>query len=171
MRNIFILSILSEYAEMILSGSKQWEFRRNPRFGTAGQEQIKPGNILFVVSMSDDPVISYYCIVEKILRGTEYLDYFSNPGYGRWKESGYSSGTDQDFNCFKKEVLEVHSTAVKLKPYKLNDPVPVKEIRQRYTNKPWSGRGFSHIGQLKRFEYRGFNFDDYLREIVSGEHR
>ncbi len=45
MENIFFLSIHNEYAELILSGDKKWEFRENLNFGILDKKRLSEGDM------------------------------------------------------------------------------------------------------------------------------
>lgn len=75
--SIFFLSIRSEFAEMIVSGVKRWEFRQNPRFGV----DLKIGDCLFVVSTSaKGGAVTWLCRIERIFRGPQVDEWLGASG-------------------------------------------------------------------------------------------
>lgn len=160
---IFLLSVMPPYAEKISSGEKLWEFRQNPNFGTAGDFTMKPGDSLFIIEIGGPGQILCCCRVVEILRLEAFKVRFSDFSASCWKEAGYSEGTEND--DIKHKILDEYSVTVKLEPFPLEKPIPTEEITQRFTGKPWNGRGFTHVSQLRKFAVIGENVEDYLLKL------
>jgi hypothetical protein len=164
MAELFLLSVLEPHARRICEGRKLWEFRENSRFGRAGEYELKPGDLLFIVSMAEYPEIHSVCRVGEILRGDAMRLRFGTRETGAWKETGYSP-EEQPWCILVEEILPKYRTAIRLEPCLLKRPIPVMDIRHAQTGRPWSGRGFLHASQLKRYRLAGRNVEQALREI------
>lgn len=169
MAETFLLSINRTNVDMILSGSKKWEFRGNPNFGHAGPYALGSGDVIFVVSVSDSSNIPCWCRVGRILRGAEMIAYFGDPESGRWHEAGCRPGTARDWEFFEREILSAHAVAVELTCHALADPVPLEKICGRFAAKTWGGRGFLHATQLRRYAIDGRDVGDHLAALVGND--
>jgi hypothetical protein len=169
MPDIFLLSVLQPWAGMILSGRKRWEFRANPRFGRAtapgGERELAPGDWCFVVAVEPEgaeaAALTCCCRVGRILRGPEIEEYFLAPGHCRWLEAGF-----EDREEFAEAVPGAYATVVELDARPLAEPVAVERIRHAHTGEAWSGRGFAHAAQLRRYRLDGMPVEETLAELL-----
>lgn len=161
MRNVYFLSLEEKYVQMILAGTKKFEFRKNPKFGILPNCELSEGDIIFVTS---DGCIPCCCIVNQILRDKVYYDYFKDYDSGHWKEAGCDDNSERNFDFFCKDILNEHSTAIGLVVLPI-DPINVKLIRHTTTNKPWNGRGFIPLQDLKRFSIHGEGVFSYFEKL------
>jgi hypothetical protein len=163
---IYLLSIHSEYANMILSGDKKWEFRQNHLFG----QDLEVGDCIFVVATyrqqhkSSEIICS--CMVDGILRGQEMYDYFCDEASGRWKESGCSENSNRDWSYFEETILGSYSVAVKLTATPTNPPLSTAKFLHKTKHKPWKGIGFTPAGNLHRYTIEGQNVEQYLQALI-----
>ncbi len=155
--NIFVLSILE--------GKKIWELRENPDFGNAGNELLKIGDIIIIVSACEKSYIQCFCKVEEIVRNADFQNYFSGRESGHFLDAGFND-TNEDWEYFEQKVLTKYKTAVRLKTNTLKQKIYLENIFQLHTGKLWTGRGFHHINQLKRFGINGKNLVDVLSDLV-----
>lgn len=163
---IFFLSIHQNYAEMILSGTKSWEFRRNPNFGAG----LKVGDWLFIVSMaSQHSTVIAGCKICRILRGEEIDGWFGDSSSGHWLEAGCAEGTDRDWAFFTANILEQFSVAIRLHAYPVNPPQTLAAIRHCRSGKPWRGIGLTHLSELKQYRVNGIASDQFFLEMASSQ--
>ncbi|MCP4723731.1 MAG: ASCH domain-containing protein [bacterium] len=165
MTEIYFLSIFEEYVRKILDGTKKWEFRENPDFGKTGEYLMKPEDHVLIVSTGDKNVIPCICSVERILRGDEYTGYFRKTDSEIWEDTGCPEGCEEA-DEFKDLIIRDYRTALKLITIPFNVPIDVSTIVHLWTGKPWTGRGFGHIEQLKRFGINGKKVKEYFDEII-----
>lgn len=162
------LSVLEPWAGRLLRGEKLWEFRRNPAFGLDGGRELTPGDVLVLVAMDECPRITALAEVREILRGDEIRRRFDDEASGLWRESGHAG----DFASFQREILDVYPTVLRLEVRPLAEAIPVNEIRHAHTGKPWSGRGFGRLEQLKRYRLRGLTplewFVRFAKDVPGG---
>jgi hypothetical protein len=162
---LFLLSVMAPHAWRICEGRKLWEFRENVHFGRAGEFELEPGDLLFIVAMAEHPEIDCVCRVREILRGDAVPLHFGTRETGAWRETGYSP-EEQPWCILVEEILPKYQTAIRLEPCLLKRPIPVVDIRHAQTGRHWSGRGFLHASQLKRYRLSGRNVEQALREIL-----
>ncbi len=167
MSELFFLSIIEEYAQQILAGTKRWEFRENPEFGKAGDYTLRIGDRILIISTGNLNTISGYCIVDKIIKGKEYRKFFVKDNSEVWKYTGCPED-NEDASVFKEQILKKYKTAVRLKVITIRYPIDISSIKHLWTGKKWSGRGFGHISQLKRYGICGTKLKDYINEIMDG---
>ncbi len=162
---VFFLSIQQEYVRLLLDGSKKWELRENPNFGILPGYELSRGDVLFIVSVSERMTIPCLGLVEKILRGDDYLSYFQDHESGHWLETGCSPDSPRDWSFFE-DILHEYSTAVRLDTYRLDPPFDVTRIRHNTRTTAWSGRGFTPAKELKRFSIDGRPIASYFDELA-----
>jgi hypothetical protein len=167
---IYFLSIFQDYVSMIIRGEKQWEFRENPCFGRYEDGEIQVGDILFPVSVSQDPsqgsAISCLCRITDIRRGNEMKDYFSDEKSGHWKEAGCRENSERDWEFFQKNILNKYSTAVRLKVYPIEPAIKTSEITHKTKRTSWKGIGFMPANKLNRFSIQDAEIIDYFRKVA-----
>ena len=168
---LFTLSVLRPYANMILAGTKRWEFRLNPEFGRAGDHEFATEDTVFIVAMGPETTVTCFCRVGCILRGEELRVYFDDPATGHWREAGCREGMDRDWVFFEREIVNQYETAIELAVRPLRSLIPVDTVRHRQTGKPWSGRGFCHVSQLHRYDIEDQELAAFLAELVASESR
>jgi hypothetical protein len=171
MKSIYFLSIHDQYVSLILSGQKQWEFRKNPRFGILPQAELCAGDIIFLIrtfppETACHPTIDCLCRVISILRGEELHNYFKDKETGAWKESGCEDRTERGWEFFRHSILDVYSTGIKLIPYKVTPAIDVNSIQHLVKNTPWNGIGFTPMADLKRFTINGVEISAYFEQIA-----
>jgi hypothetical protein len=166
MKNIFFMSVQSEYVDLILQGSKRWEFRENPRFGILSHFELAIGDVIFVVSMAKENVsIPCLCSVNNILRGNKYLSYFQNYESGHWREAGCQEGSERNWEYFKENILHRYTVAIGLDTYPVVPPIDVATIINKTQQRPWRGKGFTPAKDLHRFSVKGKNVLAYCTEL------
>jgi hypothetical protein len=165
MAELYLLSVLEPHATRICEGLKLWEFRENERFGRAGDHRLGTGDMIFIVAMGVRPEIPCVCSVREILRGEAMLRHFGTRETGAWKETGYSP-QEQPWCILVEEILPKYRTAIRLEARLLERPIPVAEVRHAQTGRPWSGRGFLHASQLRRYRLEGRSVEQTLREVI-----
>ena len=169
---IYLLSIYSQYVDMLVSGEKLWEFRANPDFGITERYRLQIEDVIFICAREKDACLSEircFCIVKDILREADYTAYFSDFTSGHWREAGCAPGTDRDLAFFKTEILDPFRCAVKLETHRLAQPIRISDIKHKYRGTSWSGKGFLPVRDLKRFQLAGQKMDEHLRQIVCRE--
>jgi hypothetical protein len=162
---LFLLSVLEPHARRICEGRKLWEFRENPRFGMSGVHHLTAGDLMFIVSMGDRPEIACVCRVLQILRGDALRLHFGTRESGAWQEIGYGR-EEQPWCILVEEILPKSRVAIRLETFLLRRPIAVADIRHAQTGKAWSGQGFLHASQLKRYRLDGRYVEEALREIL-----
>ena len=169
MAGIYLLSIYSQYVDMLISGEKLWEFRANPNFGITDRHRLQLGDAIFICAREKDARLSEircFCIVRDILRGADYTAYFSDFDSGHWQEAGCALGTERDLAFFKAEILDQFRCAVRLETHKIAHPIRVSDIKHKYRGTNWSGKGFLPARDLKRFRLAGQKVEECLRQIL-----
>jgi hypothetical protein len=165
MAELFLLSVLEPFAGRICDGLKLWEFRENPRFGRAGEHELSPGDLVFVVGMGAYPEIRCVCRVLEILRGDEVRLRFGTRESGAWMELGYGP-REQPWCILVEEILPRYRTAIRLEAHALKRPLRMADVLHAHTGRPWSGRGFLHASQLKRYRIDGMEVEQVLRGML-----
>lgn len=164
--SLYLLSIHSEYVDLILGGRKKWEFRKNPNFG----QDLKPMDIIFIVApqrqQDKPPQITCRGVVEKILRGQEVYEYFRDRESKRWEEAGCSENSHRDWNYFEENIIHSYPTAIKIKPTPVDPPVNTAIILHKTKNSPWKGIGFTPAENLHRYSIEGLAVEQYLRRLL-----
>ena len=171
MQTIFFLSIRNENVQMILDGWKKWEFRQNQRFGILPDVELTPGAILFIVSTFHDsastPRIECICRVTKILRGSDFHQYFADRSSGHWTEAGCEEGTGRDWDFFDSNILGTYITAIGLSPYPLSPAIDCNTVRHKMKQTPWRGTGLTPIKSLHRYVVGEKAAAQYFTEIAN----
>ena len=158
---IYFLSIRRNYAEMILSGSKCWEFRQNARFG----EQLNVDDQIFIVST--DPkgsAVTGLCCIATILRGDAVNAWFGDKTTGHWHDAGCADGTARDWTFFAKNILGKFPVALRLAALPLESPVALAEIVHRSSGKPWRGIGLTPLEGIKNYLVAGHPADKHFSD-------
>jgi hypothetical protein len=149
-----------------MDGSKKWEFRENPEFGRTGEYLLETGDHILIISTGKRSIIPCVCVVEDIKKGDDYNAFFGSPDPCIWYETGCPED-EEEANEFRNLIRCKYKTAVRLKNFNLNTPVDVSAIVHLHTGKSWSGRGFGHISQLKRFGIKGVKLEEYFTGIIN----
>ena len=164
---MYFLSIHDQYLSKIIDGTKQWEFRANPRFGILTDSEIRKGDLIFCIGTFPGnvpgPQIRCLCRVVEILRSESMAAYFGEERSGHWIEAGCRG----DWDYFKREILGVYSTAIRLEAYDIRPAVDVSVIRHRTKRqRTWKGRGFTPARELFRYGVDGKSVPAYFREVA-----
>lgn len=162
---IYFLSIFDQYLSKIINGTKQWEFRANPRFGILTSGEIQAGDLLFCIGTFPGnvpkPKIRCLCRVLEILRNEAVAAYFGRERSGRWKEAGVES-----WDCFEENILGRYATAIRLEAFEVRPALDVSVIRHRVkTQRAWKGRGFTKATELKRYWVDGVGVAEFFRAV------
>ncbi len=164
MFNIYFLSIRKKYVEMILTGSKQWEFRQNPTFGSS----LEPGDLLFLVSTSEaGSEISCLCKVKNILRGEKVQEGFDDYETGRWREAGCEDNTERDWDFFVDNILHQYPTAIKLGSHPVSPSIALSQVAHKTSRKTWKGIGLTPLSHLQRYTVGDESADQYFGNLAS----
>ncbi len=162
---IYLLSVLEPHANNITEGRKRWEFRQNPNFGRVQEEELRPGDCLFIIAMGSIPTITCHCLVGRILRGQDMRTYFSAYQNKGWHEAGIHD--TEDDGRLKLTILNEYATAVELTSTPLPCPIPVERIRHKHTKASWSGKGFTPVTMLHRYELDGMDLREALGKLLN----
>ncbi|MEW8030222.1 MAG: hypothetical protein AB2809_04780 [Candidatus Thiodiazotropha sp.] len=149
----------------ILSGDKRWEFRANPRFGILQDAELKSGNRLLIIESCEKPAIVALVTVGQIFRKEQFQHYFER-STNHWLEAGCQPDSHRDWDFFEQVILNKHQVAVQLCDVRKIERLAVKNIRQRFTGKPWKGIGLISLKTLKRFQIEGQTINDFFCHLV-----
>ena len=169
MSNLYFLSIHAQNVEMILAGTKIWEFRENPKFGMLDDGELAVGDVMFLVSTFADQSgtgkIECLCRVLNILRNDELARYFADKENGHWRGAGCDDASDRNWAYFRDHILTKHSVAIKLETVQMETPLDVSQIRHKVTGAAWKGLGLTPADNLKRYTIEGCAVDDYFQRL------
>jgi hypothetical protein len=168
---LFLLSILEPWAGKIRSGTKTWELRENPRFGIFPEAEMEVGDRVFIVTVPEGgrgegaatPAISCMAEVTSVLREREFQEFFGDLETGHFLAAGFAPS---EWERFRTEVLPVYRTAVGVRPFPIESPIPVSRFRHRHTGRAWNGRGCLPVSHLKRYALDGRSLESALGELA-----
>lgn len=163
----FFLSIGSKHVARILAGEKKWEFRANPSFGNLEHVDLAADDTLLIVSVgAEKREVVCAATVGRILRGDAVRTCFGDRKDERWLEAGCAPGTDRDWGFFEREILNIYPVAVELAVLRTFVPIPVADIVNRRSGKPWKGIGLTPVGDLHRYEIGGRPVEQQVAKII-----
>jgi len=166
----YFLSIKNQYVNMIKSGYKQWEFRKNIRFGVFQEIQIQTGDILFPIrinpSSDEHLTVDCMCKIKQILRGEELVNYFANKNNNHWKQAGCDEYSERNWDFFKDNILNSFLTGIQLETKQITPMIDITQIRHRVTQKSWNGIGLNLDKRLKKFQINNESIAGYLDKVV-----
>jgi len=169
-QNIYLLSVRDEYVNMIIDGTKRWEFRKNPNFGISKNKIISRNDLLFLVSImkgSIRPRIRCMCEILTILRNEEVISYFGEERSKKWREAGCREEGGRDWEFFKSNILYKFSTAIEVKSHEVIPAVSVEDIKKKTNGRSWSGKGFLDTDDLKNYSVCGQSVAEYFKSIAN----
>ena len=161
---VLLLSIMDEYAKMLLAGIKRWEFRQNPNFGAG---VLQTDDVVFIISTAPHGGhVSGLSRVEMILKGHDIDAWFGDRENGHWREAGCDDGATRDWTFFSSYILGKYSVAIKLHTIPLEAPLALAEFVHSRTGKSWRGVGLNPLNVLAKYQFKDRPADEYLLDIV-----